>query len=265
VAGSPGGNPTITDFPGTLYVGQTYQISGTQFNGLSQGCSYGDDAQMATNYPIVQLQSGGKIYYLRTFDHSTMGIATGAAIVSTNVYVPTNIPAGKASVVVIANGIASNPVSVTVSSVRENLDTTNSGWRSSWDVIVAGDFIGNGRQQILLYDRAAGQADVVGFDSNGRTNLDTTNSGWRTSWDAIVAGALIGNNRQQILLYDRAVGQADLVGFDSNGNTNLDMTNSGWRNSWIVIVAGAFIGNGRQQILLYDRGAGQADVVGFAN
>jgi hypothetical protein len=261
--GQPAWKPTITDFPGTLYVGETYQISGTQFNGLSQACSYGDDAQMATNYPIVQLQSGGKTYYLRTFNHSTMGIATGGAIVSTNIYVPTNIPAGRASVVVIANGIASNPVSVTVSSIRENLDTTNSGWRNSWDVIVAGDFIGNGRQQILLYDRAAGQADVVGFDANGRTNLDTTNSGWRSSWDVIVAGDFIGNGRQQILLYDHAAGQADVVGFDSNGRTNLDTTNSGWRSSWDVIVVGDFVGNGRQQILLYDRAAGQADVVGF--
>ncbi|HEX6771354.1 MAG TPA: kelch repeat-containing protein [Acidobacteriaceae bacterium] len=255
--------PTITDFPGTLYLGETYRISGTQFNGVSQACSYGDDAQAATNYPIVRLQIGGKSFYLRTFNHSTMAIATGAAIVSTSVYVPGNIPAGRGSVVVIANGIASDPVSVTVSPVRENLDTTNSGWRTSWDVIVAGDFIGNNKQQILLYDRAAGQADVVGFDSNGRSNLDTTNSGWRTSWEMIVPGNFIGNNKQQILLYDRAAGQADVVGFDSNGRTNLDTTNSGWRNSWNVIVAGNFIGNGRQQILLYDRAAGQADIVGF--
>jgi hypothetical protein len=255
--------PTITDIPGTLYLGQTYPISGTQFNGLSQACSYGDDAQMATNYPIVRLQSGGKTYYLRTFNHSTMGIATGAAIVNTNIYVPTNVPAGKASLVVIANGIASDPVAVTINGIHENLDTTNSGWRTSWDVIVAGDFIGNGRQQILLYDRAAGQADVVGFDANGRTNLDTTNSGWRSSWDLIVVGDFIGNGRDQILLYDRAAGQADIVGFDANGRTNLDTTNSGWRGSWDVIVAGTFIGNGRAQILLYDRTAGQADVVGF--
>jgi hypothetical protein len=255
--------PTITDFPGTVYVGESYQISGTQFNGLSQACSYGDDAQMATNYPIVRLHIGGKTYYLRTFNHSTMGIATGAAIVSTNVYVPTNVPAGKASAVVIANGIASDPVSVTVSGVRENLDTTNSGWRTSWDVIVAGDFIGNNKQQILLYDRAAGQADVVGFDSHGNANLDTTNSGWRSSWDLIVVGDFIGDGRQQILLYDRAAGQADVVGFDSHGNANLDTTNSGWRTSWDPIVSGALLGENEQQILLYDRAVGQADLVGF--
>jgi hypothetical protein len=40
---------------------------------------------------------------------------------------------------------------------------------------------------MLLYDRIAGQADVVGFDAAGKTNLDFTNSGWRGSWDVIVA------------------------------------------------------------------------------
>ena len=49
--------PTITDAPGRMIVGQTYVISGTQFNGLSQACSYGDDAQMATNYPIFRLSN----------------------------------------------------------------------------------------------------------------------------------------------------------------------------------------------------------------
>ncbi|MGB6795759.1 MAG: kelch repeat-containing protein, partial [Xanthobacteraceae bacterium] len=49
--GDPSWKPAIINFPDTLIVGGTHTISGTQFNGLSQACSYGDDAQMATNYP----------------------------------------------------------------------------------------------------------------------------------------------------------------------------------------------------------------------
>ena len=146
-----------------------------------------------------------------------------------------------------------------------NLVTQNQGWRSSWDLMVAGNFIGNGQSQILLYDRNAGQADVVGFDGTGKTNLDTTNSGWRSSWNTIVAGDFIGNGRSQILLYDRAAGQADVVGFDNTGKANLDTTASGWRSSWDTIVVGNFLGNGRQQVLLYDRNGGAAAVVGFDN
>jgi hypothetical protein len=146
---------------------------------------------------------------------------------------------------------------------KVNFDTSNAGWRTSWDVIVRGNFIGNGQNQILLYDRSAGQADVVGFDGGGHANLDTTNSGWRTSWNTIVAGNFLGNGRSQILLYDRAAGQADVVGFDNNGKANLDNTTSGWRGSWDLIVVGNFLGNGRSQALLYDRGGGAAAMIGF--
>ena len=45
--------------------------------------------------------------------------------------------------------------------------------------------------KVLLYDRQAGEADVIGFDASGTMNLDWTNSGWRTSWDKIVAGNLV--------------------------------------------------------------------------
>src|SRR6202044_504524 len=78
-SGNASWKPTLTNIPSTLVTGHTYVISGTQFNGLSQACSYGDDAQMATNYPIVRLEdTSNNIFYLRTANHSTMGVATGA-------------------------------------------------------------------------------------------------------------------------------------------------------------------------------------------
>ncbi len=52
--------------------------------------------------------------FLRTRDHSTMGVATGNAIVSTIVEVPSDLTPGSWDLVVIANGIASASQSVTV-------------------------------------------------------------------------------------------------------------------------------------------------------
>ena len=120
--------PTITNCPNALILGHTYQIFGTQFNGLSQACSYGDDAQMATNYPIVRLQdTSGNIYYLRTANHSTMAVATGTAQVSTFVSVPTDIPPGQYNLSVIANGIpsAAFPVSVGTQDLVVRLEMSN--------------------------------------------------------------------------------------------------------------------------------------------
>ena len=74
------GRPVIATYLADLHVAQTYTLQGRQINGLSQANSYGDDATMATNYPIVRLQGGGKVFYCRTFGHSTMGMPTGLSV-----------------------------------------------------------------------------------------------------------------------------------------------------------------------------------------
>jgi hypothetical protein len=108
--------PTISSAPSSVTRGSTYQISGTQFNGLTAGAAYGDDAQMGSNYPLVRItnNSSGHVFYARTHDHSTMGVATGSKTVSTNFDVPSNMETGASSLVVVANGIPSAPVDVTV-------------------------------------------------------------------------------------------------------------------------------------------------------
>lgn len=108
--------PTISSYPSSVTPGSTYQIEGTQFNGLSQAGSFGDEFQFATNYPLVQITNNSTqhVFYARTHGHSTMGVATGSATVSTNFDVPSTIETGASSLVVIANGIPSEPVSITV-------------------------------------------------------------------------------------------------------------------------------------------------------
>jgi hypothetical protein len=108
--------PTISSVPKELKAGHTYVISGTQFNGLSQGAMYGDDDQTATNYPLVRItnKASGRVFYARTHDHSTMAVATGDREVSTHFDVPRDIEWGEAELVVVANGIASMPASVMV-------------------------------------------------------------------------------------------------------------------------------------------------------
>jgi hypothetical protein len=107
--------PKITGYPEAVNPGGYYKISGTQFNGLSQGAAYGDDVQGATNYPLVRItnNASGHVFYARTADHSTMSIAPGAAG-STTFTVPGAIESGPSVLAVIANGIASNSVAIVV-------------------------------------------------------------------------------------------------------------------------------------------------------
>jgi hypothetical protein len=108
--------PTISTSPSTVARGSTYPISGTQFNGLSQAASFGDELETATNYPLVRITNNSThhVFYARTHDHSTMGVATGSATVSTNFDVPATMETGASKLEVVANGIPSVAVSVTV-------------------------------------------------------------------------------------------------------------------------------------------------------
>jgi hypothetical protein len=113
---SPSWAPSITTYSSSIVRGTTYSISGTQFNGLSQAASVGDEFQTATNYPLVRITNtaSGHVFYARTHNHSTMGVATGSKIVSTNFDVPATMDTGAATLEVVANGIPSPAVNVTV-------------------------------------------------------------------------------------------------------------------------------------------------------
>ena len=88
--------------------GSTIMLNGRKFNGYSQAVAYGDDAQAATNYPIMRLTnaSTGHVFYCRTHDHSTMAVAY-AGPAYTHVDIPSNMETGQTYLEVIANGIAS--------------------------------------------------------------------------------------------------------------------------------------------------------------
>jgi len=107
--------PQITSAPTQVSRGQSYPLSGFNLNGFTQGAAYGDDAHAATNYPLVRLTNRitGDVFYARTHDHSTMGIAY-AGEASTNFDVSAKTETGLSDLQVVVNGIASAPITVNV-------------------------------------------------------------------------------------------------------------------------------------------------------
>jgi hypothetical protein len=104
--------PTITSFVNNG--NGTYMLTGTQLNGLDEGAAYGDDNQMAENYPIVRVNdtSNGKVYYATTSNWSSVGVATGSTPETVTVVLPA-LGNDSYTITVIADGIASNPLSIT--------------------------------------------------------------------------------------------------------------------------------------------------------
>jgi hypothetical protein len=90
----------------------SYTLTGTQLNGLDEGAYYGDDEQMASDYPIVQVTDTvtGNVYYATTSNWSSTDIVTGATPETVNVVLPAALGTDPFSMVVIANGISSVPI-----------------------------------------------------------------------------------------------------------------------------------------------------------
>ncbi len=118
----PSGAPIAAGKPVISYYSQDgcgkYMLTGTQFNGISQGSSYGDDWQMNTNYPVIRLTSGTNVYYARTYNWNSCGVKTGSLVTTTNFTIPASVPEGTYSMVVTANGIASDAIVFDYTPVR---------------------------------------------------------------------------------------------------------------------------------------------------
>jgi hypothetical protein len=108
--------PSITSLSSsTLAPGRTYTLSGKQLAGLDPGATYGDDVQDNTNFPLVRITNSatGVVTYARTSNWTSVSVAPGARS-STAFTLPSSTPAGKSTLVVVANGIASSPLTVTI-------------------------------------------------------------------------------------------------------------------------------------------------------
>ena len=102
------GQPTITGISANN--DSSFTLTGTLLNGISEGAAYGDDAQMASNYPLIRLtNSAGNVYYERTYNWSSTGVMTGSTPETTQFTNSAGIPWGTYSLVVVANGISSAP------------------------------------------------------------------------------------------------------------------------------------------------------------
>ncbi len=114
---NPSWAPSIKSLSDTnLSAGGTYSLSGKQLAGLDPGTAYGDDVQDNTNFPLVRITNAatGAATYARTHDWSSVSVAPGTSS-STEFTLPRSTPRGRSTLVVIANGIASSPRTVTIS------------------------------------------------------------------------------------------------------------------------------------------------------
>lgn len=107
--------PTHIEVPREVSPGKTYRLQGSMLNGVSQGAMEGDDAQMATNYPLVRITNSQThhVFYCRTHDFSSMAVADPRPTTAW-FEVPADPEIGSSLLEVVTNGVASEPIFVDV-------------------------------------------------------------------------------------------------------------------------------------------------------
>jgi hypothetical protein len=121
------------------------------------------------------------IKYCRTHHHSTMAVATGNQIVATRVDVPAGIETGPSVLEVVVNGIASQPLNVTVATARISGHVTLQNWTASTLYV-----------PVRVEVRAVGSTTPIAsqdvlLDENGDFQLATTLPAG--TYDVTVAGS----------------------------------------------------------------------------
>jgi hypothetical protein len=101
------GKPAISNI--VANVDGSFTLTGTGLNGISEGATYGDDAQMNSNYPLVRLtNSVGNVYYERTYNWNSTSVMSGNRLAITRFTNSAALPPGNYSLTVVANGISSD-------------------------------------------------------------------------------------------------------------------------------------------------------------
>ena len=112
--GSPltNGQPVIDSV--TTNLDGSHHLTGTLFNGISEGAGCGADFQCASGFPVARLTNAtGLVRYARTHDWSTASIFTGTNTMTTEMVLPAGLLPGTYQLIVSANGISSAAVPLT--------------------------------------------------------------------------------------------------------------------------------------------------------
>jgi FG-GAP-like repeat len=287
LAGSPqsGWAPVITSSPGCVSPGQTYVMSGTQLNGLTEGSYYGDDVNASVNFPVVRIvnNTSTHVFYAKTFNHSSRSIAQNAAV-TTSFTVAAATELGASTLYDIGAGIASAGTAITVGTscahgLADSHDFNADGksdvlWRngttlavwlmngaaisssgsvnglpSNWSVVGQRDFDGDGKADLLIRDTSG---DIAIWFMNGTAVSSSGGIGTlATNWTVAGVADFDGDGKGDILWRD---GAGDIAVWLMNGASV--KSSAGLGNlptaTWTVAGTGDFNGDGKADILWRD-------------
>jgi hypothetical protein len=145
------------------------------------------------------------------------------------------------------------------------------------DSFVAGDFNGDGRDELLAISGASGYAHLMRFNGSTWSTPWMNNGNHRIHWwylsagDRFVVGDFDGDGRDELLAISAASGYAHLMKFNGTNWTTMWSNSSNHRIHWWYLsvgdsfVAGDFNGDGRDELLAISAASGYAHLMKYAS
>jgi len=161
-----------------------WTLTGTQLNGLTNGASYGDEANPYTHYPIVYLvDSIGNVTYAKTFNFSQMNPSAPGQTQTTDFSLPAGLATGSYSLFVSASGVSSTPYTFnTVPSPSITSFTPASGPVGTVVTITGTNFTGTSAvafngvpASFTVMSATSLKATVPGGATTGKVSVTTAN------------------------------------------------------------------------------------------
>ena len=131
---------------------------------------------------------------------------------------------------------------------------------TGWTQILAGDFTGSERNDLLFYERATGTAELYRTDGRGGLALLGSDATWRKTWTALVRGNFGPGRFDDLLLYERSSGAAEVRSTDGAGGFAVARPLPDLGRAWSAIVAGRFHHGPFSDLFLYSRSTGTAEI-----
>ncbi len=133
-------------------------------------------------------------------------------------------------------------------------------WRTSWSIIVAGSFTGNGFSDLLFYSRTAGLGEFYQVDKHGNLGILARHTDWLTTWTQIVTGNFSRPDSSDLLFYEATAGVLECWTVDGYGNVAF-LNSTPTSNSWTIILPLNVTGSPFSDLLLYDASHGTGELV----
>ncbi len=128
---------------------------------------------------------------------------------------------------------------------------------AQWDIVVPGNFGGDGFGDLLFYNRLSGTAVFATTDGAGGIRDLKTHTDWDKGWDMIVPGDFGSDGHTDLLFYRRSTGTGAFYSTDGAGRINELKSYTNWDTTWDIVVPGNFTGGDAwTDLFFYDRDAG---------